>query len=136
MAVDNAAMGGNGEPGTRGTHVSEHLANERTYLSYLRTSVSLMSFGIAINRFSLFLVQSNAGPSNPPLASRLVSSERLGVGMVVLGMALLVWATVHYWILLRQIERGDFRPRPGAVMVLTVLVLVCGLTGVVWLFLG
>jgi putative membrane protein len=116
--------------------LSEHLANERTYLAYLRTAISLMSFGIAINRFSLFLVQSNSGPSNPPLGSRLISSERLGVGMVALGMALLAWAAVHYRIMMRQIERGSFRPRPGAVMVLTVLMLVAGLTGVVWLFLG
>jgi putative membrane protein len=136
MAEGNAAMGGKAEQGKPGTHVSEHLSNERTYLSYLRTSVSLMSFGIAINRFSLFLVQPNSGPSNLPLGSRLVSSERLGVGMVALGMALLAWAAVHYRIMLGQIERGNFRPRPGTVMVLTVLMLVAGLTGVVWLFLG
>src|SRR5580704_6073369 len=90
MAEDNPTMGGKAEHGKPGTHVSEHLSNERTYLSYLRTSVSLMSFGIAINRFSLFLVQSNSGPSNLPLGSRLVSSERLGVGMVALA-----W---HCWL--------------------------------------
>jgi putative membrane protein len=136
MAEDNPAMGVTVEPGKRGTHVTEHLSNERTYLSYLRTSVSLMSFGIAINRFSLFLAQSNAGPSNPPLASRLISSERLGIGMVALGMALLAWAAVHYRIMMRQIECGNFSPQSGTVMALTVLILVAGLTGVVWLFLG
>ncbi len=106
---------------TPNARVSDHLANERTYLSYLRTSVSLMSFGIAINRFSLFLVQSNAGPSNLPLGSRLISSERLGIGMVAIGMLLLLWAAVHYRLMLRQIERGNFRPQPGTVMALTAL---------------
>jgi len=38
--------------------------------------------------------------------------------------------------MLRQIERGNSRPQPVTVMVLTVLILVAGLTGVVWLFLG
>src|SRR6516165_661830 len=37
--------------------VTDHLANERTYLAFLRTSVGLISFGITINRFSLFLLQ-------------------------------------------------------------------------------
>ncbi len=121
---------------TPSTHVSEHLANERTYLAYLRTAVSLMSFGIAINRFSMFLEQSNAGPSNLPLGSRLVSSERLGIGMVALGMVLLVWAAVHYRLMMRQIERGNFRAQPGAIMTLTALMLLTGLTGFVWLFIG
>jgi putative membrane protein len=118
------------------TFLSEHLANERTYLAYLRTAVSLMSFGIAINRFSMFLEQSNAAPSTRPLGSRMVSSERLGIGMVALGMILLVWAAVHYLIMFRQIERRNFRPRATAVMTLTGLVLLAGLTGVVWLFIG
>jgi putative membrane protein len=116
--------------------LSDHLSNERTYLSYLRTAVSLMSFGIAINRFSVFLVQSNSAPGTPHPASRLVSSERFGIGMVALGMALLVWASIHYCLILRQIERQNFRPNPRGILILTALVLVFGLGGVVWLFIG
>jgi putative membrane protein len=112
--------------------ISEHLSNERTYLSYLRTAVSLMSFGIAINRFSLFLAQSNS----PRAASPLIGSERLGIGMVALGMAMLVWASVHYGQVFRQIERQAFRPRPRSVVILTALVVVSGLGSVVWLFIG
>jgi putative membrane protein len=116
--------------------LSDHLANERTYLAYLRTAVSLMSFGIVINRFSFFLAQSNSLPERSHPISRLVSSEQLGIGMVALGMALLVWAAVHYALILRQIERQDFRPRPRNVLILTALVLACGTGGVVWLFVG
>jgi putative membrane protein len=112
--------------------LSDHLANERTYLAYLRTAVSLMSFGIAINRFSIFLEQSNSPRATHPLAN----SARLGIGMVMLGMALLAWAAVHYELTMRQIERQDFRPRPGSILILTVLVLLCGLGGVCWLFMG
>jgi uncharacterized membrane protein YidH (DUF202 family) len=56
--------------------------------------------------------------------------------MVALGMVLLVWAAVHYAVILRQIERQDFRPRPRNVLILTALVLVCAAGGVVWLFIG
>ena len=38
-------------------HVSEHLANERTILAWIRTAIAVMTLGIAINRFSLFLVE-------------------------------------------------------------------------------
>ena len=118
------------------THLSEHLANERTYLAYLRTSVSLMSFGIAINRFSMYLEQSHDAPSSERFGMKLVSSEQLGIGMVVLGMTLLAWAAVHYDKVLRRIEAQDFRARPRPIYILTALVLIFGLSSVVWLFLG
>ena len=35
----------------------EHQANERTFLAWLRTSIALIGFGIAIARFGLFLRQ-------------------------------------------------------------------------------
>jgi putative membrane protein len=127
--------------GTNGRHahplfLSEHLANERTYLAYLRTAVSLMSFGIAINRFSAFLIQSSSTSDRPRPATQLLSSERLGIGMVAVGMVLLIWAAVHYNLILRQIERQDFQVRPGGILILTGLVLVCGAGSVLWLFLG
>ena len=121
---------------TRLTHLSEHLANERTYLAYLRTAVSLMSFGIAINRFSMYLEQSHDTPNGPRLGGKLVSSEELGIGMVFLGLALLVWAAIHYDMVLRRIEEQDFRARPRPIYILTALVLISGISSVVWLFLG
>jgi putative membrane protein len=136
MPVDTSRADSANEQRTRPILLSDHLANERTYLAHLRTSVSLMSFGIAVNRFSVFLEQSDLAPGTPHPASRLVSSERFGIDMVALGMALLAWAAVHYYLVLRQIERQDFRPRPSSILTLTGLVLICGLGGVVWLFVG
>jgi putative membrane protein len=132
MTQDTAGTGSANESQARPRFLSEHLSNERTYLSYLRTAVSLMSFGIAINRFSLFLAQSNSSRASSPL----VSSERLGIGMVALGMALLLWAAVHYSRVFEQIEQQDFRARPRSVLILTGLVLVFGVGSVAWLFIG
>ncbi|KAA0129612.1 DUF202 domain-containing protein [Chryseobacterium sp. SN22] len=36
-------------------NTSDHLANERTFLAWLRTSVALMGFGFILVKFSLFL---------------------------------------------------------------------------------
>jgi hypothetical protein len=70
--------------------VGDHLANERTYLAWLRTALSISAFGIAINRFSLYPIgdwyqharpartgaaaQRRASPSCPSLPSRVPSS--------------------------------------------------------------
>ena len=122
---------------TRLTHLSEHLANERTYLAYLRTAVSLMSFGIAVNRFSLYLEQSDRQrTTGERLGSRFISSEQLGIGMVFLGMALLVWAALHYEVVMRRIEAQNYRARPLSIIILSALVLLFGISSVVSLFVG
>ena len=36
-------------------HIQEHLANERTFLSWIRTSVAVLAFGFVIEKFSAYL---------------------------------------------------------------------------------
>ena len=117
----------------RVTHLTEHLANERTYLAYLRTSVSLMSFGLAINRFSLYLEELPEAPTRHRFSSALIGTGQLGIAMVFLGMALLVWAAVYYNRVFHQIEAMNFRPARTSNLVMTALVLIAGLSGLVWL---
>lgn len=118
----------------RKAHLSEHLANERTYLAYLRTSISLISFGVTINRFSLYLIQSNKLPPHTVERWSLADVGRLGLGMVIAGLILLVWACVHYTHISNQIERGDFRPSPIMAWIITLAVLLGGGVSLLWLF--
>ena len=37
------------------TRYSDHAANERTFLAWVRTAIALMAFGFVIERFDLFL---------------------------------------------------------------------------------
>jgi putative membrane protein len=36
-------------------HYSDHAANERTFLAWVRTAIAVMAFGFLIERFDLFL---------------------------------------------------------------------------------
>lgn len=60
-----------------------HLGNERTHLAYLRTTVSLIGFGITINRFSTYLIQNDQAPKGNRLM--LHDASNAGFGMVLLG---------------------------------------------------
>ena len=111
-----------------------HLANERTHLAYLRTSISLIGFGITLNRFSVFL-QQNHMVSQVQHRPMLRNTENAGSGMVIVGIALLLWALYRYWHVNQDIERGVFRPLNRAVVALTVLLIVGGATTAAWLFL-
>ena len=115
-------------------HLSEHLANERTYLAYLRTSISLISFGITINRFSLFLIQSDKIPERALARWNMVSVSRLGFGMVVFGLALMLWAGIHFSKVGRSIDRNDFQPNELSAWIITAGVLLGGGISLIWLF--
>lgn len=121
-------------PGTATVPVTNHLANERTHLAYLRTSVSLISFGITVNRFSLYLLQQRA--LEPGHGSRVLlrNTERVGFGMVVLGLALVVVATWRYVHVARQIARGAFVPNHVVPLLVSLALFGFGVLSVIWLF--
>jgi putative membrane protein len=115
-------------------HLSDHLANERTYLAYLRTAISLISFGVTINRFSLFLIQSGKFPEHALPRWDMIGVSRVGIGMVVFGIALMLWAGIHFSKVGRAIDRGSFRPNELSAWIITAGVLLGGGISLLWLF--
>ncbi len=121
--------------------MSEHLANERTYLAYVRTSIALITFGITINRFSLFLIETRPGrpyegPVPPVPAPRVLlgDTEHLGMGMVIGGLVLLVWSAIRYSRIRVQIQRDTFTSDAITIWFVTGGVLLLGAWAVLWLF--
>ncbi|HEY6823588.1 MAG TPA: DUF202 domain-containing protein [Steroidobacteraceae bacterium] len=81
---------------------SDHAANERTFLAWIRTGIAVIAFGFVIEKFNLFLLTlAEAGLSNEVHRSQLASlSGRIGRydGLVLIagGVALVVVATVRF----------------------------------------
>jgi putative membrane protein len=46
------------------TEPADHLANERTFLAWIRTSIALMGFGFVIVKFALFIRQISVALGN------------------------------------------------------------------------
>jgi putative membrane protein len=113
-----------------------HLANERTHLAYLRTAVSLISFGITLNRFAVFLEQQGTLKPGQGTHEMLRSTGNVGYGMVILGLAVVLWSFYRYWHVNRDIARGNFEPLSLAVITYTVLLIVLGGASAVWMFLA
>lgn len=94
--------------------VTEYLANERTFLAWLRTCIALMGLGFVIARFGLFLkefsiiTKNQTIPSNLPTQS---SSTLLGMSMIGLGILLIIYALVNYLKAQKSIEAGVYVPR-------------------------
>ncbi len=106
----------------------QHQANERTFLAWLRTSISLIALGFAIARFSLFLHQfqmsltQKSFPSHP-----IFNSDNMGIILVITGMIIIVISAWNYNQIFWQIEQGNYKPNRLLIWMMTVIVIILGL---------
>jgi inner membrane protein YidH len=89
------------------TAIRDHLANERTYLAWVRTAVTFVGLGFAVNQL-LF---------DDPLGSAL------GIGMMVVGGLMMVPALASYQRTERAIATGGNVPPLHASIPLAVVVM-------------
>jgi len=121
-----------GLPAKKSQHVTEHLANERTVLAWVRTSIAVMTFGVALNRFSLFLLEFH----HTPEAERAVNrhAETVGIGLIALGVVIMCGALWHYIHVADMIDRDIYRPRRASVILASIGVMAIGGTALILLF--
>jgi putative membrane protein len=112
-------------------NLRSHLANERTHLAYLRTTVSLIGFGITLNRFSGYLIGKHETPEHIGL---LRETGNAGFGMVLLGLALLMWSIYRYWRVGSDIERGIYVSHQRGTLIASIGLLLLGGLTAFWLF--
>lgn len=106
-------MGDAPEDGDRADsrHASEYLANERTFLAWIRTSIAVVSLGFVVARFSVWLSQIAIAAAVPP--RRTGVSLHVGVAMMAFGALLAGLAVWRYHALSEAIRRGEVRPHNG-----------------------
>ena len=109
---------------------SDHMANERTFLAWIRTSIGLMAFGFVVEKFaffmkklSLFMGKSIADEST---ASSLGYSSIFGIALVAFGTFMGVLAFVRYKKVEKEIDENAYRPSLLLDLLLTMLVLGMG----------
>lgn len=110
-----------------------HLSNERKHFSYVRTAVSLMSFGVALNRFSVYLQENDHAPNPTSALAALRNIETVGVGMVTLGSTLLLWGLHRYHQVDGQIKSGAIIVPKYGMTILTILAIIMGGVSAIWM---
>lgn len=91
-------------PGTELAKERNRAAEERTLMAWIRTSLTLISFGFGIERIVSILNQELGGIANPIRLSRI-----LGISFIALGTFSLLSAALDYRRQLQKIQRNDLR---------------------------
>jgi putative membrane protein len=91
--------------------IREHLANERTLLSWVRTGVGLISIGLVVERAGAL---TDVAPAKVASTS---ASEFFGLALALLGVLTLVIGTVQFLRTRERISSGGFVPSAAAYLV-------------------
>ncbi len=115
---------------------TDHAANERTYLAWVRTAIAVMAFGFLVEKFDLFLeVAAQSLSGKQPTALNQAVGDVAGLLLIVLGGAMMVVATVRFRQVAKDIDAADTRPGRGTRMDVTLIMLLLALGGTLFAFL-
>ncbi len=115
-----------GDGGRNPARVRDHLANERTYLAWLRTGIAMMAFGVVIVRLRYL---------RPVYLQGRAHGWELGLLFAVVGLAMVPFATWHYFEVRRAIDDDRYEPAGRWVLVFSFAVALIG-AGVLWVLLS
>jgi putative membrane protein len=109
---------------------SDHAANERTFLAWVRTAIAVMAFGYVIERFDLFL-----RVIAPQATQRQISphgqlfANAAGLAFIAIGIVMIAIAGWRFARITKDIESDNEVPSAGARFDVGLAVLI-GLLGV------
>lgn len=98
--------------------IRDHLANERTYLAWMRSGIALLGFGVLIVRIRVL---------RPPLAPQPPGNGwKLGLAFALVGLLMVPLSTWHYFGVRDDIEADTYEPPDRWVLLSSLVVLVLG----------
>ena len=110
------------------TRYSDHAANERTYLAWVRTAVAVMAFGFLVEKFDLFLeLGARSLGGQAPSAVNAAVGDVAGLLLIVLGGTMMGVATARFRQVGRDIDAEEARPARGTGMDVALVALLLGL---------
>jgi putative membrane protein len=106
---------------------SDHAANERTFLAWVRTALAVMALGFLVEKFDLFLQVASSSLAKRQLSTgSQVVGDIAGLLLILLGGIMMILAAIRYRAVRCSIESSDMRPEgAGKTDLVLVGLLVC-----------
>lgn len=112
---------------------SDHLANERTFLAWIRTSIAIMGFGFVVVKFSLFIRQISLALNQELLPATKGYSPVVGILLVVFGALMAMLAFIRYRNIEKHLFKGSYFPSFTLSLLMTLVIILISIILIVYL---
>lgn len=115
---------------------TDHAANERTFLAWVRTAIAVMAFGFLIEKFDLIVAA--MAPRLKPNSLGTAGSgfaNAAGFAFILLGVALIGVAAIRFFRIAKEIDREETVESAGSLfdLVLAALLSLLGISLLMYL---
>jgi len=118
-----------------------HMANERTFLSWIRTSIGIMAFGFVVEKFAIFIKQASCFLGNrtefkgslEQVPQSTGYSSVFGIALIGLGALMGVLAFIQYKKVEKQIDADTYHPSLLLDILLTLSIFAIGIFLIIYL---
>ena len=115
---------------------SDHAANERTFLAWVRTAIAIMAFGFLVQKFDLFLrIAAGSLNARSPSAGSQIVGNIAGLLLIVLGGVVMGFAAIRFRKTTLDIDAKEMRPGPGERLDITLVSLLLLLGTILFVYL-
>ncbi len=114
-------------------NTSDHLANERTFLAWIRTSIGIMAFGFVVVKFSLFVKQISLLLGKENIIHSNGYSGLMGIVLVAVGTATSVLSYIRYKSAEKQLNEGDYKHSSLLITILIAFIFILSVLLIIYL---
>jgi len=86
---------------------TDHAANERTYLAWIRTSIAIMAFGFLIEKFELYIAFISLSLDDAQKIQPSLSAQIIGLGLFLVGILIILVSTIKFYIYKKDIDSEE-----------------------------
>lgn len=109
---------------TKTDKIRDHLANERTFLAWIRTSISIIVFGFVVGKFGLTLREFLLIQNHTVKESG--ASLSIGVGFMIMGIIMSLLSLTRYRTTMHCIDTEQFKPSNAIIVFLGIVTALFG----------
>jgi putative membrane protein len=107
--------------------VRDHLANERTFLAWMRTGIATMGFGVVIAKLRYLFPSTELTPTS----RGIIHAANIGLLFTIVGLLTVMLSAWRYIVVQEQIRRQCYHSSKELVLFFSAVVIVLGLL-IVW----
>lgn len=116
--------------------INEHMSNERTFLSWIRTGIGIMVFGFVIVKFSLFVNQLPSTFFKDSTIPKNGLTIFIGISLVLTGAITILLSYWKYRQVHRLLQRGEYLYSTMLLTILTVVIFLMSIIIITYLIMA